>query len=578
MTTPGAMEQVKRGRGRPPAQIVTVEDDWHAYGLVRLKTSTAIRFPSTRYQRDPVAFAREILGVEPWDRQVELIEAVRDHDRVACKSGRRVSKSHSAALIALWWYCSFPDARVVMSSTTARQVDTILWRELSMLRARAGRCTSCKRDIAAAIESGVPSVVAEQRIGRPCPHSAVIDGEIGMLARTGLKSDDFREIWGFTASQAEAVQGIAGTRMLFIIDEASGVPQPIYDAIEGNRAGGAKVLLLGNPTKNSGEFFDAFHSKSKSNRSREHDGIGYHGITISSEDSPNVREGREVVPGLATAEYIREREIEWGRDSAMFRVHVLGQHAINEEGRIFSVHLIGEAEQRWHDAPEAGRLFIGLDPAGESGSGDETCFAARRGLKLLKLLTFRGLNDDMHLVQLLAFMKTFALPRERPVVVLDREGSIGSSLAGKLQSHLDTNGPAFDLVAVRSSDRAVRNAVVYDRMRDGLAANLEQWFRDGGSIPEDVKLSAELHTLEWKQAVNGRLKLTPKDVIRKALGRSPDRYDALSLSCWEPLSLVDDLPAAARAASETPRRDIDDGDEGAPSLDPYAGSSTWGRG
>lgn len=578
MSTPHATEQVKR-RGRPPAVRVSIEDDWRAYSLERLASATAIRFPSARYQRDPVAFASEILGVGLWDKQIELLEAIRDHDRVACKSGRRVSKSHSAATAALWWYCSYPDARVVMSSTTARQVDTILWRELSMLRARAGRCTTCKAAIAEMIASGIPSVVAEQRISRPCPHSALIDGEIGMLARTGLKSDDFREIWGFTASQAEAVQGIAGSRMLFIIDEASGVPQPIYDAIEGNRAGGAKVLLIGNPTKNSGEFFDAFHSKSKHAKSREIDGVGYHNITISSEDSPNVRAGRVVFPGLATTEYIREREIEWGRDSAMFRVHVLGMHALNEEGRIFSVHAIGDAEARWHDTPDTGRLFIGLDPAGESGSGDETCFAVRRGMKCLKLAAFRGLNEDKHIVQLLALIQQFALPREVPVVVVDRSGSIGSALAAKLRVHVETQGAApFELVAIKYSDRAVRNPQVYDRMRDGLAANLEQWFRDGGTIPEDVKLAAELHELTWKQAVNGRLKVTPKEALYKTLGRSPDRYDALSLACWEPLSLVDDeLPAAARAAAEpTHRPDVDDNDD-APALDPYSGAGAWRR-
>lgn len=598
MTTPTATEQVRRGRGgRPPTQIVTVEEDWGAYGLARYQAATAVRFPSPRYAADPVAFFREVLGVEPWEKQVEILEALRDHDRVAAKSGRRVSKSHTAAGAALWWYCSWPDARVVMTSTTARQVDAILWRELSMVRARAGRCVACKTEIAAQIASGVPSVVAEQRVPRPCKHSALIGGEIGMLARTGLKSDDFREVWGFTASQGEAVQGIAGSKMLFIVDEASGVPQPIYDAIEGNRAGGAKVLLLGNPTRNEGEFFDAFHAKNKANKAREADeGVGYHCITISSEESPNVKAGAVVVPGLATSEFIRERRIEWGEDSAMYTIHVRGEFAINEAGKIFSVHMIGESEQRWHDITERdreesreiamrrlGRLFIGLDPAGESGSGDDTVFSFRRGMKHLGLASDRGLDDDGHLARLLAHIAEFALPREVPVVVLDREGSIGASLAGKIRSFLAgyEDNPPFLLVAVRSSERAIRQPLVYDRIRDELAGNLERWIRDGGAIVEDVKLAKELHTLEWYKAVSGRLKLTPKDSIRKLIGRSPDRYDALSLSCWEPLSLhVDDAPESAQPVIEAPRRPVAralDDDDDAGGIDPYAGSAAWRR-
>lgn len=567
--TLSARDQVatRARRGRPPRQRITPEQDFLSRARELLSASTSITFPSPRYQRDPAAFAREILGVEPWEKQVQILEALRDHDRVACKSGRRVSKSHSAGVVALWWYCSFEDARVIMSSTTSRQVDEILWRELAKLRASAGRCLACKGEISAMVARGVPALVAEQRIPRPCRHSAVIDGDIGQLARTGLKSKDFRQVWGFTAREGEAVQGLAGRNMLFILDEASGIPQPIFDAIEGNRAGGAKVLLLGNPTQNAGEFFEAFHGKSKAGRGN--DGVGYHNITISSEDSPNVRAGETIIPGLATREWIRERELEWGRESAMFKIHVLGEFALAEEGRIFSVHAIQQAEERWHTTPESGRLYIGLDPAGASGSGDETVFAIRRGMKLLALLPFRGLTDEGHLIQLLGLVNRYRLPRETPVVVLDREGAIGSSLAGLIRAHLDSRDQSFEFVAVRSSDRAHRQPLVYDRMRDELAANLETWMRDGGAILEDVKLSAELHSLEWRTAINGRLKLTPKEDLRKSLGRSPDRYDAVALACWEPLSLRDEVSPSAQTIVEreeyVPER----------AMDPYAARDAW---
>jgi hypothetical protein len=108
-------------------------------------------------------------------------------------------------------------------------------------------------------------------------------------------------------------------------------------------------------------------------------------------------------------------------------------------------------------------------------------------------------------------------------------------------------------------------------MRDELAANLEQWFRDGGAILEDSKLAAELHVFEWRQAVNGRFKLTPKDAIKKLIGRSPDRYDALALSAWEPLSLRE-LPSGAQQQVAARERMASNS---APVLDPYAGSDAW---
>lgn len=548
-STAARIEQSER-RGRRRRK--TFASDLAEGILYELQISRSIQWPSPRYRANPVGFIQQIIGAEPWEKQIEVIEAVRDHMRVAVRSGHKVSKSHTAAAVALWFYCSFPDARVIMTSTTARQVDQILWRELKMMRARAGRCVECK-------EAGLTET--------PCEHSSLIDGEIGELARTGLKSIDFREVVGFTAKEAEAVAGISGRNLLYIVDEASGVAQEIFDAIEGNRAGGARILLLGNPTKNEGEHYDAFHSKSDF----------YHTITISSEETPNVKQGRAIIPGLATLEWIDEKKQEWGEKSSLYLVRVKGVHATKEDGKIFSIHTITMAEQRWYEVPEQGRLYIGLDPAGPTGSGDETVFAPRRGFKVLTLRFFQGLSEEAHLIHLRSIIGVHKLPRETPVVVVDREGAVGSRVYGTLRAYIDNNPGAFELVGVRASDRAVREPQVYDRMRDELTANLEHWFRDGGSIPEDTKLAAELHQPEWKQQANGRLKVTPKDVIKKKIGRSPDRYDAVALSTWEPLALREDedapgLSAAARAAT------VDDTGRIA-SLDPYAGSRVWeGRG
>lgn len=558
---------VARKVGRPKAEFVTMPGALRDALLSMLSESRSISFPATQYQRNPVGFFDDILGVHPWEEACKVLEALVAYDRVAWKSGRRVAKSHTVAGAALWFWGSFEDARVTMTSTTARQVEDILWRELCMMRLKSGRCVRCKAEVDALVQTGLSRAAAESRYPKPCPHSAVITDEPGIKPSTGLRSDDFRMITGATARQPEAFQGFNGANQLVLADEASGIAQSIFDVISGNRAGGGKVLLTGNPTQNTGEFFDAFGKKSNA----QLQGLGYHTVTTSSEDSPNVKAGRVVIPGLATAEYIREREIEWGRDSPMFRVHVLGEFALQEEGCIFSVHAIKEAEERWHETPDSGRLYIGLDPAGASGTGDETMFALRRGLKCLGLFPFRGLTDEGHLIQLLGLIAKYKLPRETPVVVLDREGAIGSSLSGLIRSHLERNEKAFEFVPVRSSDRAIRNALVYDRMRDELAANLEAWVRDGGAIPEDVKLAAELNALKWRVAQNGRTKLTAKEDLRKILGRSPDRYDALSLSAWEPLSLREDVSPSAQAAA--PREEY----HAEQVMDPYAALDVWRR-
>jgi hypothetical protein len=552
-------EVTRRRYQRAEPTLATFGDDFDRALELQLSTTLHIKFPNPEYQQDPERFFVEVLGVQPWSKQVEILNAVRDNARVAIASGHKVSKSHTAAGIALWFYCSFPDARVVMTSTTSRQVDQILWRELRMMRARSGRCVPCKLQD--------PSGLI---IKRPCPHSALIDGEQGDLARTGLKSDDFREIVGFTAKEAEAVAGISGLHLLYIADEASGIDNTIFEAIDGNRAGGAKIVMFSNPTRNEGEFFDAFTSKSRF----------YFTLRISSEETPNAVSGKILIPGLATRDWIEEKKLEWGEDSPMYRIRVKGEHAVYEDAKIFSIHLIAESEQRWADTADAGRLYIGIDPAGETGLGDDSAFCVRRGFKMLALRTHRGLNDEQHLVQLLLLIQEFALPRETPVVVVDRDGLIGSTLFGRLRAYVNEppHAQAFDVASVRASDRAHRRPHVYDRMRDELAANLEQWFRDGGAILEDARLAHELHSMEFAQAINGRIKLIPKDKLRKMLGRSPDRYDSLALSCWEPLSLQAGFDVAARvvAAREAARHNSLN-TPAARVVDPYSGMNAFKR-
>lgn len=524
--------------------FVSLEMDLLPFVSAASDSLRRVVWPSDLYRSDPTRYFREVLGVEPWHKQIEVIEAIRDHKRVAVSSGHKVSKSHTAAGIGLWFFCSFSDARVVMSSTTARQVDQILWRELRMMHSRSGRCVECKR--------------ADPHGPVPCPHSAVIPEQPFDLAKSGLKSADFREIVGFTAKEAEAVAGVSGKNLLYILDEASGIPDVIFEAIEGNRAGGARIVMFSNPTRTEGEFFAAFTSKAKL----------YKTIRISSEETPNVKAGKELIPGLATREWIDEKVEEWGRDSALFKVRVEGKFALKEDGKIVSLHAITQSEARWHETPADGVLSVGLDPAGEGGQGDESVFVARRGNRMLAMRPHRGLNEDAHLVHLLAFLDEFRKEREVPIVVVDREGSIGAPLYRVLRSYAEQNPGSFAVIGFRASDAAMRQPELYARARDEIWANLAKWIREGGAILADDKLARELHAPSWSSDIRGRLRATGKDDLRKMLNRSPDRADALALSVWDTPSLRDDIGDGEPVRTQPEDAYI-------PVIDPYAGAYFW---
>jgi phage terminase large subunit len=530
--TTSTAREVDRRRGGAPRKARTVLGAF-IVGLATLVASTTVSahtLRAERYQSDPAGYTHDVIGQETWSKQTEILEALKKpRARVAVRSGHKIGKSNIAACAALWFFDCFTDARVIMTAPTSRQVDKIVWREVRKLHTKAKQ---------------------------------PIEGTPGELARTGMKSADFREIVGFTATEAEAVAGVSGENILYIVDEGSGVPRFIFEAIEGNRAGGARLLVLGNPTTNDGEHFDAFHDKKDL----------YTTFTVSSEESPNVVERRIVIPGLATWDWIEEKKIEWGVDSALYKIRIKGIHVLGEDGKILSVAAITASEDRWEDTPAQGRLFLGIDPAGPAMGGDESGFATRRGKKILAVYALRGLTAAAHLAHALGFLQAEYKPGDPvPVIVIDVDGPVGGEVVGAFRAHLNDQPNAFVLVEVKASNKAQRQPFLFDRTRDELHRNFEQFVKDGGAIPTDAKLAKELHAASWEGLATGKLKATSKDEIRKAIGRSPDRGDAVMLSTWEPsvLDSVDDIEKRrAMQVHSGPQAPMDPYRRG---MDPYRG-------
>ncbi len=524
-----------------------------------------------KYRDDPVGFAIDILKISPWSKQAEVLRSVVHSKRVAICSGHKTGKSTALAILALWFYCVHPSARVVIMAATDRQVNGIIWREVRRL------------------------VLQAKRAGIELPGADTIS----IKAASGLTDpSDLSEIRGYTAKEAEGAAGVSGGWILYLIDEASGVPEKIFEAIEGNRAGGnAWLYLISNPTRAEGTFYDAFHAKNV-------DAIGAHGyltFQIDSRESPNCtgewrnvpewdmvtgewRERASYVPGMATPEWVEEKAAEWGENSAMFSVRVAGNFVAAEEARVFQLALITEMVMRHDDTQPAGRIYLGVDPAGDGDGGDESGFVARRGRKVLEVRGRRGLAPAAHIAEVQDLLRTVAGRRDlaqiakelQPVIIVDSEGDAGWRVYVALREHADRTGE-FEVARIMSSNKAARQPLIFDRIRDELWGVAREWARDGGSMPSHGKLERDLHAPEFKSNLRGRLKLTPKKDLRASLGRSPDLGDAFVLCCWEPF--------AARAIDHTRRVEhqpeteagslLDDLDGLGEALDPYAGADAF---
>ncbi len=420
--------------------------------------------------------------MEPWGRQREILEAVAFHPRVAVRSGHKIGKSNSAEILAHWWAETRPDGWVIQTSSSGRQVKAILWEEFTKLYHRA----KWKPGRVPAVDPG-----------------------------TGYRSSVGARVQGFATDEPERMAGFSGANLLFILDEASGIPEPIFEAIEGNRAGGARVVMFSNPTRTSGTFYDAFHSKRQF----------WHCIHVSSEESPNVLEGRVVVPGLATAEWVDEKRLEWGPESPIYQVRVVGNFPLQGSSAVVALGLVEEATERWRsrESPPEGPLELGVDPA--RFGDDESVIALRRGQRILELRAFQGLDGVQLAGRVLEAIREHLGPGEAlPFVKVDSTG-LGASCCDQLrQVH------QRDLVLVEVNASSAATDDTCHRLRDQLWFGVTDWLKEGGELPPDDKLARDLVAPEYSFDTQGRRRVESKEETKRRLLRSPDRADAVALA------------------------------------------------
>jgi phage terminase large subunit len=492
------------------------------HGIKQEEESTEglITWPSTRYAEDPAAFCIEVLGFAPTRRQLDVFEAVRAHQRVAIPAGRKVGKSRLLAALALWHFSLYEDATVVIVAPCERQIVEITWHDLVALFHASGVCLRCKL-----LDPDGP---------RPCAHSACIDGTLAASVRTGLRAGQ-RRIIGLAPKNSDNARGISGPNQLWLIDESSGVSKEIYEAADGNRAGGAKIVVAGNPTSRSGWFFDSCET--------------FRCIRISSLESPNVVFGRRVVPGMAEAQWIEEKRADWGEDDPRYQVEILGIAPTRDGERLCTDEQYSACVARHEcgtDKAATGTLYFGIDPASGSG-GDKSTIVARRGSRILTLRRFDG-GTDVIMVELDGLLKQHReWAGEEVVINFDASSTWGSDLAAALRSlKLRDDAIIFHGLEMRGAPGAdpLMRGSGCARLVDIYWRNLELAIRSDLAVPYDEELRAELIFAEWREDQEGGAKLISKREYRKKLGRSPDISDALAFSLWEGRI----LPASRAAA------------------------------
>jgi hypothetical protein len=423
------------------------------------------------YSRNRVGFVRNILKVEPMDWQAEEMRALDAGNlRLSIRSGHGVGKSAFLAWVMIHYLMTRWPVKIVATAPSAPQLFDALGAEI-------------KRWVQELPEPlrEVIEVTSDRVFLKDSPESAFLS------LRTSR------------AETPEALQGVHALYTLLIADEASGVPESIFESASGSMSTpGAITILTGNPTRTGNFFWKTQTEWADKWRVRK----------VSCFDSETV-----------DPEFIREMQERYGIDSNQFRVRVLGEFPTADDDTFIPRELVEGAVDR--DITPDNITVWGLDVARYGAAA--SALAKRQGNVLLEIKRWRQLD----LMQLVGAVKVEweATPEElRPTEIFVDAIGLGAGVTDRLR---ELKLPA---VAVNVSDTP-STLGQYMRLRDELWGKMRLWFESRKvSIPHDKGLIEELCMPKLLFTSSGKLQLESKDSMVRRGFVSPDAADALAMT------------------------------------------------
>lgn len=446
-----------------------------------------------RSRLDIFRFSRNIMRFEPTEQQGELFQRVQDETwgprpnrkrGIFVASGQGCGKTSATSVAGLWRMIQGRGAKVVVTAPTMRQVRDIWMGELDIR-----------------VNEAHPEL---RKFVKVTSTSATIAGDKSWKLLT------------MTGSRPENVQGQHRNRMTIIADEASGIERPIWHTLKGTLTEEDNLIIgTGNPNERDTEFFDAFHK----------DVLLYHTLNWSAEDSPNVDKAN-----------IEKLEAEYGRDSDIFRVRVLGlfprenaQAVIRYEDLLFACRNKSYDEAfRRPTSLEHGRHVkqIGIDLA--RFGGDESSIGVRYNSALLGLKNFMGEEPADVIAFAMDWQRRLNWRNEDTIYCVDA-GGMGQGVmkmlynAGKRVYEFASNSTPNDTNTYKDS---ITEA--YFSLRH-LTRNREIY------LVEDQKMFKQLVSRQYRYDKDV-FRLESKDEYMDRVGRhdfnSPDRADGVVLAFY----------------------------------------------
>lgn len=439
------------------------------------------------YATRPVYFVEDIIRATPDDKQGAILESVAANTMTTVRSGHGIGKTTVQAWLVHWFLSTRPFPKIPCTAPTQHQLYDILWAEINKWRR----------------------------------NSPALSEEI-VWTKEKVSMKGYPEEWfavARTASTPDALQGFHADHVLYIIDEASGVKDEIFEPVLGSLSTeGARLLMCGNPTKKTG-FFYLSHTRNRDS---------YKAFHVDGRKSPRV-----------SKDFVNRIISMYGEDSDVFRVRVAGEFPLNEDDVFIQLPLVEQTIMNELEPAQVQRISIGVDVA--RYGDDETVIATNIGGDI-KLPIVRHGQSLMQTVGdvVLTYKRLLAEnPTYKGVItaVIDDTG-LGGGVTDRLEEvKAEQRLHRLEIVPVNFGTKPPQDGTGehYDDLTTYMWATMRDLMKQGlVKFPDDDDLVGQFTVRKYGITSNGRIKLESKKDMKKRGIRSPDRADAVTLSCYTP--------------------------------------------
>lgn len=444
------------------------------------------------YADHPVEFVEDIIGATPDAEQSKILRSVAANKMTTVRSGHGVGKSAVEAWALIWFICTRPFPKIPCTAPTQHQLFDILWAEVSKWLRN---------------------------------NKALADELVWTKEKVYMRG--YPEEWfsvARTASKPDALQGFHAEELLFIIDEASGVDDVIFEPVLGALSTtGARLLMCGNPTQLSGFFYDS-HNKNRASYSTFH---------IDGRNSERVPQ-----------DFIDTIINMYGEDSDVFRVRVAGEFPLQEDDIFIPLSLVEKSIlTEFSPRKTPNMVHIGCDVA---RFGDDKTVIGYKADEKVTLYKKRQGQDTMKTADDIIVLGEELVRRYRltdPIPVKIDDGGVGGGVTDRLRQ-VKRNDPErfwwLEIYPIKFGER-IKHKYYHDSTTYMMAIVkklLQPFDEETGEpkpveliLPDDDDLVAQLSGRKYSLTENSKIKIESKKDMKKRGQPSPDEADCVLLLC-----------------------------------------------